>query len=195
MAGDQNGDPFHLGDFPHILPHLPDPRRIKSIGRLIQNQQLWRVQQSLGNTQPLAHAERVGFYLFIHRILQPYQLYHLGDPRFGNPVAHPHILLQIIKAGHMGIKLRVLDNGPDMGNCLLKIMSDAVPMNQDITFCHPDQSSHQTDCCCFAGTVWSEQPDNLPFTDFKRQLVDNRLSFDHLRNTFHLQNRQIACGR
>ena len=59
MAGDQNRGP---GGFRHgsdKAAHFLHPCRVQTIGRLVQDQQLWAAQQGHGDAQPLLHAQGV----------------------------------------------------------------------------------------------------------------------------------------
>ncbi|MNC46775.1 hypothetical protein D3C75_958050 [compost metagenome] len=96
MAGDKDRRSFLLAQAPQIIPQLTNTLRIQPVGRLIQNQQLWPVQQCLGYSQPLAHAKRVRFHFIINSLTKPDQCYNFINPLLSNPRDHSGILPQIL---------------------------------------------------------------------------------------------------
>ncbi|MNN69549.1 hypothetical protein D3C81_1853420 [compost metagenome] len=66
MTRDKDGRSFLLTKTAQIVAQLADPLRIKPVCRLIENQQLWPVQERLGYTQPLTHPKRIGLHFVVN---------------------------------------------------------------------------------------------------------------------------------
>ena len=63
LAQDVAGDQDRLapvGEAAHRRPDLVDARRVESVGRLVEDQQVRVLEQGRGDGEPLLHAERVG---------------------------------------------------------------------------------------------------------------------------------------
>src|SRR5215207_89717 len=58
MTGEEDRGPLPV-ELEQQLPNFLDALWIQAVGRLVQHEQLWAAHQGSGQTQPLAHAERV----------------------------------------------------------------------------------------------------------------------------------------
>ena len=64
----------------HEVAHLPDAGRVQAVGRLVEDQQLRRLQQGGSDGEALLHAERVGADALVGTVAQTDDGQHLGDP-------------------------------------------------------------------------------------------------------------------
>ena len=74
------------GPSPQQVPHLVDPLRVESVGRLVEDQHRRIAQQGAGKAEALSHPERVGTDPTISRIFEPHELEHLVHPVQVDPV-------------------------------------------------------------------------------------------------------------
>ncbi|MNV62088.1 hypothetical protein D3C71_1546180 [compost metagenome] len=147
MTGYQNRNSFVAGNPLQIVAHFPNSRRIKTVGRFIENENGRLVQQCLRDSQTLTHSKGISLHPFIHSILQTYQLRNFLDTLFRNTLRHSLILLQVVITRHIWIKLRVLNNSAYMGDCPGKILTYAFPLYHNIAFRHADQTNHHSNRC------------------------------------------------
>jgi hypothetical protein len=80
---------FALGDEgPQELAEPPDPLRVQAVGRLVQDQHAGVGEQRPGQTEALAHPERVLAHLPTCRVAKVHSLEKSIDTSLGDPCRH-----------------------------------------------------------------------------------------------------------
>ena len=93
------------------LQHLVTPGRIKAVGRFVQQQQPWIVDQGLGQLDALLHARGVGADRPIAFLVHAHVPQHLGGPFPGRRTRQAGHLAQVadqVRGGEIGRQAVVL---------------------------------------------------------------------------------------
>ena len=116
MAGHQHGGAVG-GQVADQVPDLAGALRVEAVGRLVEDQQVTRHQQGVGDGEPLPHAERVGAVALGRGGQQADPVQRRVDPgprgaRVAEPVGgvQPG---QVGPAGQVGVEGRPLDQRAD----------------------------------------------------------------------------------
>ncbi|MPM17211.1 hypothetical protein SDC9_63599 [bioreactor metagenome] len=179
MSGKQNG--FFSTDFFDQITDFDNLIRIKTTGRFIHNQNLGIVYQCLSQSDTLLVAFRKRPDAFVHFRCKSGDFNHFVHPRF--------LVLQVVNAcnecqefPHIHVVIQRI---------VLRQVANNAPYGQTVIgaaqFIHKCFSARRRNIagedfhqCGLTCPVWSKQPDNFTFVDFKRNSVQRLLLSVHL---------------
>src|SRR5215469_8646668 len=121
VRGHQHGDAAG-GDLPDEPAHLPGALWIQAVGRLVQDDELARLEQARGDGEPLLHAERVGAVVLLGGRGQAHPLQRRPDAR--------------VRGARVGGRVRRVDPGQVRAAGQLRVEGRAFYQRP-----HPDRKS------------------------------------------------------
>src|SRR5699024_1825562 len=173
VAGYDHSHILLVGKPSDILPDLAYAGGIEAVGRLIEYQHCWIMEQRLCNSQPLTHTERISADVCFNRTPELDKLYHLADAFLRHSRAHPRKMFQVLHTGHERIHFRIFHDRPHFPYGVLEIRFDTFAENPDITIRNTHQSDHHSDRCGLSRSIRPDKAEYFTFMYFKIQAFDD----------------------
>ena len=162
MAGDQDGFPGGVAQFPDEIAHLCDTDGVKAIDRFVQDQKLRVVHDGQCDGQPLFHAERILREQLFIPIRQIDDLQRAFDILGAFQSAQIGKDAQVFCPGQIGVEPRRLNQRPNARQNLLLVAAKRLAKQADCTRGRVGQSQKHPHGRCFSGAVAAQQAINAP---------------------------------
>ena len=155
------------------LSNFAAPERIEPRHRLIEEDQFRLVENRLRDANALQHP--FGKLPQLQPTLRAdahvvQQLRYASLPRGATITKQGSKVFEQLLGGEIVVEVRILWQVPDAAPDL--DVADRAPQNLGPTGCRVNQLHQQLERGGLAGTVWSEEAKDLPFTDFERQCIE-----------------------
>ena len=110
--------PALVDEPPNHHPELLDAGRVEAVRRLVEDQQLGVAEEGAGDTQPLAHTERVGLDAIVGAVEKADAIEGALDPAVRGRFARRGHDPEVLAPGEEAVEARLLDDGADPRECL-----------------------------------------------------------------------------
>ena len=154
---------------------LDDAERIDRGRRLVEDQQVRRLDQRVGDAEPLAHAARVLLDRVVGPIGQPDLLEDLVDGRLGLVAPQPveaGRVAQVLAAGQSAVEADRVGQVADPALDLARLPGRVEAHHAGLARCRLGQAEQHQDRRRLAGPVLPEQAEDLARVDRQVELVD-----------------------
>src|ERR1051325_11118356 len=191
----EHGYALALPEVAHVGPYLVAALRIETERRLVEKQDLRRVQQPAGDLETAFHAARER----LDQIGAPLpQLEHSEQCLAALPAGVPRHMIQhavnihVLPRRQIAIEARILEHDAE-ALAHFRLMGDGVePVELERAARGTKQGREHLDGGRLAGTVRPQEREDLPGTDIDREAVDRRDGAERLDDALNADDRPIA---
>ena len=190
MGGEKDG--VVLAEVANQVAHLPDLVGIEADGRLVEDEQVGRVQEGVGQTDPLAVAlgERADDAVF--HVLERAKLLHIphafalagtGDLLEGGPV------IEVLGYPHVGVKRDVFRHVAEVLPGLHRLAEHVEPGNGGAPGSCRHIARKNAHRRRFSSAIGPKKADDLAFFDFEAQIFNRgkaRVAFRQVLDFYHV---------
>ncbi len=161
---------------------------VEPVRRLVQNEELWVGEQAAGNSEPLAHSERVALHALVGPLREPGSGECAIDARVRFRLAGGCDHRQVLSAGQVAVEAGLLDDRAHPGECRCALGRDGAPEQMHRPGRHGGQSEEHSDQGRLPGAVRPQIAEGRTVRNAKFDVVDGDSVAEPLRQAGRLDD-------
>ena len=166
---------LRLVQIPDLRPELVPALGVEAEGRLVEEDDLRRVQEAARDLEPPSHAagellhQRVAA---IPELEEPQQPLAALEPDLAGHVVEQRVHLHVLPRGQVAVEARILEDDAELRPGGVRVRRRIQPVEPHRAARRPEQRRHHLDRGGLPGAVRTEEGEDLAAADFERHALD-----------------------
>ena len=156
----------------HQLAHVLHALRVEAAGGLVEDHELGRVDERVGDAEALLHAVRVVADLGVGALAQADDVEHLVDARLVDSAVEAAHEAQVLARAHVAVEGRHLDEAADVAQGLLLVARHLMVEHLGVAAGRVDEADDHADGRRLAGPVGAEEAEDVAAAHGEAEVVD-----------------------